>query len=139
MFGKWHTGHYISDYLPTARGFDTYMGYLLGTAFSWTKVSGEDNDYKDFIQANGSCYSLYNGSDAYNYSTYLYRDFALQTINKYTPSSGPFYMHIAFQSVHQPFYDENYDDGIPSSYVGTDIYNQIQNNVTVCVVYSSSH
>jgi len=30
LYGKWHLGHYADSYLPTARGFDEFLGYCGG-------------------------------------------------------------------------------------------------------------
>ena len=36
MIGKWHLGHFSMEYLPGARGFDTFYGYLTDTVKYFT-------------------------------------------------------------------------------------------------------
>ncbi len=36
MIGKWHLGSYDQPYIPSERGFDTYLGYLEGQGTYWT-------------------------------------------------------------------------------------------------------
>jgi hypothetical protein len=134
LLGKWHVGHSDPNYLPTARGFDTYLGYLGQSESYWTKTSFS---FKDFMQSNTSCYSHYNGSILNDFSSYLYRDEAIKILNKYKSSSitDPFYLHLAFQATHSPFTDTNYEDGIPPSYIDPDILMSIKNNVLVRICY----
>lgn len=63
-------GHFSPPYLPTARGFDTHVGFLSGGEDYFTKIA-EFGDIYDFIEANSTCYRPYNGSDRLNYSSYI--------------------------------------------------------------------
>lgn len=36
MIGKWHLGSYTQSYIPSQRGFDTYMGYLNDEEMYWS-------------------------------------------------------------------------------------------------------
>jgi arylsulfatase B len=33
--GKWNLGHYAPDFLPTARGFDSFLGFLGAETYYW--------------------------------------------------------------------------------------------------------
>jgi len=37
ILGKWHQGHISPRYLPTARGFDHFLGFLGSSSYHWTK------------------------------------------------------------------------------------------------------
>jgi arylsulfatase B len=52
MVGKWHLGHSKYDYLPIARGFQTFFGYLTDQINYFTKEYTypiDGNYYKDFV------------------------------------------------------------------------------------------
>jgi len=35
LVGKWHVGFFDWDYVPTARGFDTFLGIYMGEGDFW--------------------------------------------------------------------------------------------------------
>lgn len=97
MIGKWHLGHQSPRYLPTARGFDTFTGYLDGDNYYFSKRNPTLNLFHDFISADQECYYTYDNSDMHNYSTHFYRDLAIKTIEDHD-QSVPLFLYLAFQA-----------------------------------------
>ena len=130
--GKWNLGHYSPEFLPTARGFDHYIGYLNGQNYYWSKKYPLESQYTDFMYSDRSCYNSYNDSDKTTYSTFLYRDKAVSAIKSHDFSSNPMFMYLSVQAVHDPFDDtsEEFADGIPSSYLEDGMYNYITTKIT---------
>lgn len=118
MMGKWNLGHYSPRYLPTARGFDYFLGFLTGENYYWSKklTTPSQFEFHDLTYANKDCYSGYNGSDMHTYSTFLYRDKAVDIIKYHDYTDSPMFLYVSFQAVHDPFYDQKFPDGIPKSY-----------------------
>eukprot|EP01083_Nonionella_stella_P068858 183142_1 len=100
MIGKWHCGFYMSTYLPTARGYDTFFGYYLGA--------------EDYYYHNRS-YDTIHGYDLRNfttpvakpnqYSTYLYGNETMRILKHYddtTDTAHPFFLYLSFQAIHTP-------------------------------------
>ena len=102
MFGKWNLGNSSPRYLPTARGFDYYLGFLDGFSNYWSKLIPDMTQYKDFLWSNLDCYYMYDSSDESLYSTHLYEDKAVSAISNHDYSL-PMFMYMAFQAVHDPF------------------------------------
>lgn len=117
-FGKWNLGHSSPRYLPTARGFDYFLGYLTGQLYYWSKKPPGYNTFHDFLYSNQDCYAGYNGTDLHTYSTFLFRDKAVDAIKYHEYDKTPLFLYLAFQAVHDPFYDvkDNFADGIPPDY-----------------------
>lgn len=133
MFGKWHLGHFSPRYLPTARGFDTYTGILNGEAYYWSKRNPDHPHFKDFMSADKDCYWAYDEDDIHDYSTYMYRDKAIQTIEEHD-AKNPLFLFLSFQAVHDPFDDVNgvHTKGIPKEYIDdSDVYYKIQTQLKV--------
>jgi arylsulfatase A-like enzyme len=132
LIGKWHLGHYSNEYLPTARGFDSFTGFLNGENYYWSKRSPDYDDYVDFMVADEDCYRLYTASDKHDYSTNLYTSKALDIINDH-PKEQPLFLLMSYQAVHDPFIDFNnnneYKDGIPDSYLPEDVLTNIKENI----------
>ena len=78
------------DYLPTARGFHNYLGYVSGKNFYWSKNSPDYQEITDFMYADSNCYNLYNGSDRGTYSTTIYKDMAVKTIKQHDYEKGKY-------------------------------------------------
>jgi arylsulfatase A-like enzyme len=105
MFGKWNLGNASPRFLPAARGFDYFLGFLDGFSNYWSKLVPDMTDYKDFLYSTLDCYYMYDGDDMEHYSTHLYQDKAVAAIKAHDFSS-PMFMYLAFQAVHDPFLGE---------------------------------
>jgi arylsulfatase I/J len=134
--GKWHLGYYAPEYLPTARGFDSFIGYVNGENYYWSKHNTDFPDHIDMMESDTKCYAPYNRSDISTYSTYLYRDRAVEIIEQHDVDV-PLFLYVAFQAVHDPFSDldddsefADYATGIPSEYFSTSVNSQITNKIT---------
>ena len=95
--GKWHLGHHTANYLPTARGFDTFTGYLDGENNYFSKRDPQNLGYRDFMTSDAACYYVYNKTDVGTYSTRLYRDLAIDVINAHDAATAPLFLYLAFQ------------------------------------------
>ena len=124
ILGKWHLGHYSPKYLPTARGFDSFIGYLNGDNYYYSKVNPLEHTYVDFMIADKQCYHEYTKSDLLEYSTNFYRDHAIDIIENHDQTI-PLFLYMAFQAVHDPFSEviDTFDDA--KQYVSDDIKEQI--------------
>lgn len=121
MLGKWHLGHHSPLHLPTARGFDSFLGFLLGENYYWSKKYPTRSRFTDFMESDADCYQEYEGDDKHTYSTFFYRDKAKEIIKKHD-SSDPMFLFLSFQAVHSPFFDKNkFENGIPTEYVSSSI------------------
>ena len=127
--GKWNLGHRTAQYLPTARGFDHYLGYLDGGNFYWTKKDPAYSEYTDFMVATAECYDLYKQTDIETYSSTLYTSKAVSVINTHDFDSSPMFMYLAFQAAHEPFEDTDHDEGITSDLVGEERFNSVVHRV----------
>ncbi|XP_067939280.1 arylsulfatase B-like [Watersipora subatra] len=99
MIGKWHLGFYKEDYTPTARGFDTYRGYLTGSESYYTRARSE-------LSFSGIDYTVNTtaSNDTYGeYSAHLFAGHAQQLIQAHaSQTTAPLFLYMAFQSVHSP-------------------------------------
>ena len=133
VVGKWHLGHCSPRYLPTARGFDTFTGYVDGSEYYWSKHNDQYDNLQDFLTMDKDCYYSYNGENIHNYSTWMYRDIAKEIIQEHD-QSDPLFLYIAFQAVHAPFIDidelsNEFAKGMPEYYVGEKVYKSISENI----------
>ncbi|XP_033124055.1 arylsulfatase B-like isoform X2 [Anneissia japonica] len=114
MIGKWHMGFYEEACLPNNRGFDTYLGLLLGGGYHFTH-SFPTPQYYDFHK-DCSAAKEYNGT----YSTYAMTDRAIDIINN-QDGDKPFFMYLAYQAPHAPLeVPEQYKDPYRSTFKDDD-------------------
>jgi len=99
MIGKWNLGHYHPQYLPNARGFDEFMGFMTGQSYYWSKKSPQMHKFVDLLYGDSDCYMGYNGTDMHDYSTFLYTDKAIAVIEQHN-FKHPMFMYLAYQAVH---------------------------------------
>ena len=112
--GKWHLGYFAKEYTPTGRGFDSFYGYY-----------NENNDYYDhtssldftltptFNPAWGLDWHYdENGTFEFvrdefgQYSTDLFTNRAIEVLQNYSGNDTPFFMYLAYQSVHSANQDD---------------------------------
>ena len=113
MFGKWNLGNPTAQYLPTARGFDYFLGYMDAFNSYWSKMNPSKTNFRDFLYADKSCYYKYDGVDMDHYSTHLYQDKAIAVIHAHDFDQSAMFLYLSFQAVHVPFADihNTYPDG----------------------------
>lgn len=103
--GKWHLGFCNESYLPLMRGFDTFNGYIGGSADYYTHSGYKSHEAEHF--SSGYDYRKNNEIDLDAKGIYqadLMSIHARQIINRHVrnKSSAPFFMYLAFHSVHRP-------------------------------------
>lgn len=123
--GKWHLGHYSPDVLPTARGFDQYLGYMNGEIYYWTKRPIQLTSDYDMLYMDKDCYYQYNEDDLNDYSTYLFEDKAKSIIENHDFDSNPMFLYLPYQTPHAPFNDKNHSNGLSEDYFESGIYSQL--------------
>lgn len=131
MFGKWNLGNASPRYVPTARGFDYFMGFLNGYQFYWSKLVPDDISYRDISYSDKNCFYMYDSSDMEHYSTHLYQDKAILAIQTHDFVESSMFLYLAFQAVHNPFSDNQatFPNGIPDSYVNASVLEYIDRKI----------
>jgi arylsulfatase A-like enzyme len=83
--GKWHLGFEALDFFPLQRGFDEFVGFLLGTS--------------NYYNAN-----LLRGNTKFfepDYLTDVFTQEAVSFINNH--AAQPFFLYLAYNAVHDPY------------------------------------
>eukprot|EP00639_Heterosigma_akashiwo_P013101 CAMPEP_0206381640 /NCGR_PEP_ID=MMETSP0294-20121207/12775_1 /ASSEMBLY_ACC=CAM_ASM_000327 /TAXON_ID=39354 /ORGANISM="Heterosigma akashiwo, Strain CCMP2393" /LENGTH=559 /DNA_ID=CAMNT_0053831149 /DNA_START=91 /DNA_END=1773 /DNA_ORIENTATION=+ len=100
MVGKWHLGYFNRQYLPTARGFDTFLGYFNGEQEYYGKSqTWHKHTFYDF---NLNEHPIKDQGILGMYSLDQYDKVAKQIIENHDPS-GPLFLYYATQAIHSPF------------------------------------
>ena len=86
VFGKWHLG-YDADNVPTARGFDEFVGFLGGAHPYWP-------ERRSSLQRNGQ------PLETTKHTTDLFADEAIRFIRE--NRERPFFCYVPFNAVHGP-------------------------------------
>ena len=105
--GKWHGGMLRKEYFPTNRGFDTSFGYYEGAIDYYDHTIGPA--FLDLHAGTSAdpmaqeCQPLFNGT----YDMDMFTDRALSIVDEHpdrtrSEFTKPFFMYLAFHSVHAP-------------------------------------
>ena len=104
LVGKWHTGFYKKECMPTYRGFDSFFGYFNGDEDYYTRIHSEIFSTSPYrlclgydLRRNESVSTKEKGQ----YSTFMFTKEAQKLIMDHD-SSSPMYLYLAFQAVHSP-------------------------------------
>lgn len=114
--GKWHLGYYKRRFLPTSRGFMTWLGYLGGAEDHFTQRTGDSctvpgrvvgtdlwADYGNASQPAGGDNAVgTNGT----YSGYIYSRRAVELITEHglhhNQGGTPLFLYLALHNIHGP-------------------------------------
>ena len=109
--GKWHLGMAAPRNTPLGRGFGRHLGYFQGEQDYFTKRvcssicvlanASVGHCGFDFFAAGAPDPPNHNTA-ASNYSSWLYRDEAVATIEALGPGSPPLFMYLGWQAAHVP-------------------------------------
>uniref|UniRef100_A0A914CBD4 Sulfatase N-terminal domain-containing protein n=1 Tax=Acrobeloides nanus TaxID=290746 RepID=A0A914CBD4_9BILA len=107
LIGKWHLGYCKRDFLPTARGFDSFYGYygpqegyFNHSASVYNRAIGKHVDGLDlFYEKNGISIPDFTKNGVY--STNLFLQETMRVLDSH-PRTNPFFLFLSFQSVHAP-------------------------------------
>ena len=98
---KWHQGFWQQAYTPTARGFDSYNGYLAGGQDHFTQASfhecgcpARDVWVNGLPDPDPSIKGVYNA--------FRFTSAAETIISSHNASAAPLFMYLALQNTHAP-------------------------------------
>ena len=99
-FGKWNIGHCNVDYLPTSRGFNSFLGYM-GAGIDYVTFSAETygapgQDMLDMTN-NGEYFTV---TPAGVDSEVMFMDAAMSKIQTNNDLSSPIFMWMALHGAH---------------------------------------
>uniref|UniRef100_A0A914WDI9 Sulfatase N-terminal domain-containing protein n=1 Tax=Plectus sambesii TaxID=2011161 RepID=A0A914WDI9_9BILA len=106
LVGKWHLGYCKYDFLPSRRGFEKFRGYYADKAgyFNHSRdlwKGGLVARGLDFFTETWNTSSVPNWSREGQYSAEVFADESIQLLRD-QPKNHPFFLYLAFQSVHAP-------------------------------------
>ena len=111
LVGKWHLG-FSSAYVPQARGFDDYFGFLVAMH---NFILHQDAQPR--FEAAYSRNMIYRGRDLQKndgYTTDLFTDEAMAFMARHTEK--PWFLYLAYNAVHTPLEIlKKYGDRVPAS------------------------
>ena len=100
--GKWHLGTCDEGYLPTERGFDSYMGYLAGGSSYYNRAADFRNGTNaSALGAPTACVGS-TGNVNGRYSAELFASEAARIAENHD-ASKPLFLYLAMQNVHNPY------------------------------------
>lgn len=119
MVGRWHLGHWTSEYLPTARGFDDFVGPLTDR-----RNHPELEKFHDLTYADDVCYAPYNTSNMYKHPILFSRDKAINVIKRHDYSS-PMFLTVSMEVEYEDaFISDVYKNHLPPH-----TYNKIMTSI----------
>ena len=101
--GKWHLGMHKWAFTPLYRGFDDFFGYYLGGENYDSHKNGGGLDLRsDWFDENGKVVDQIRWDLNGQYSAELYSQHTVDLISKLKNQENPFFIYLAYQSVHAP-------------------------------------